>query len=527
MIKSSQQLMALAMLLSVQFSYSQTVKYSFGQEFETVKKHGDLGFYQLDKNVFAEVYYRHEEDMIFQVYDQKFNTIKRQETVKIKMDEGYGNEGLFCVKNDFFWLYSTWQRSEQKEELWALPLDKNTFQLGKKTIKLSESGKLVSIYGSSKYRFNYSNDSSMMLMTFRLKPKERRDKYNRDVIGFNLYDHQMKTLYAHEIEMPYTEADMDILGREIDSRGNIFLLAQVSLNNSIDGERKENKGLYRYELMRVNQKNNTMQAIKIALDDKFVNDVVLAEDLTGDIIITGYYSNRLRGGADGAYIIRVDFDDKNTVKKLNTTYCEFPKEVLQAYESERTKRKMEKRDKEDELEATNLNFRRVVFGADGSVTIVGEEYYVVAHTTTNSNGGSSTTYTYYYDNIIVLKADKNGKTEWCQKIPKFQKGKSNGDLGFHFHSYKGSNYFFYLDNAKNANLSLNERPALHAAGKGGFLTCVRIDAAGKMTKQSIFDIREEDIKLRPRSFESVGENFIVDRLKEDRKTSKVFKLEIQ
>ncbi len=66
-----------------------------------------------------------------------------------------------------------------------------------------------------------------------------------------------------------------------------------------------------------------MQAIKIALDDKFVNDVVLAEDLTGDIIITGYYSNRLRGGADGAYIIRVDFDDKNTVKKLNTTYQNF------------------------------------------------------------------------------------------------------------------------------------------------------------------------------------------------------------
>jgi hypothetical protein len=517
--------LTLLSILLVSLLHSQNnIKYSFGQEFETVRKHADMGFYQIEKNVFAEVYYRTQEDMIFQIYDEKFNNIKKQETTSIKMEEGYETEGLFCVKNDFYFLYSTWHRKEEQEQLWALPLDKKTFKLGSKPIKLAESGRLA--LNTGKYHFDYSADSTMMLMTDRLKPTERRDRFNKDIIGFYLFDSQMKSLYSHQIEMPYTEADMDILDKEIDSKGNIYLLAQVKLNNSVDGETKENRGLYRYELMRVNQKDNVMQAIKIGLDGKFTNDVVLSEDLKHDIIITGYYSSRKGGGSDGAYIIRMEYDDKNSVKKLNTTYCEFPKQVLQAYESERTKRKMEEKEKDDKLEASNLNLRKVVFGIDGSVTIIGEEYYVVQHTYYNGRT-TTTTYTYYYNDILVLKADKDGKTVWCCKIPKYQKGAGTADLGFHHHTYKGDNYFFYLDNAKNANLSLNETPAQHMAGRGGFLTAVKIDAEGKMSKQSIFDIKEEDIKLQPRGFESVSETLIVDRLKEDRKTSKVFRLEIK
>jgi len=526
MKKSMRLVLIITQIIAPTLAYSQNIKYSFSEEFRTVKKHQDLGFYQFDKNVFGEAYYRHEEGMVFQIFDEKFNKVKKQEITQIKVNN-YANEGLFCIKNDFFWLYSTWERSEETERLWALPLNKQTFKLGENPIKLNESGKLASQMGYDKYRFYYSNDSAMMLMTCRFKPKERRDRLNKDVIGFHLYDNKMKTLYAHEIEMPYTEADMNILGKEIDSKGNIYLLASVALNNSIDGETRENKGLYRYELMRVNQKNHTMQAIRINLDNKYVSNVVLAEDLTGNIIIVGYYSNRRGGGADGAYITRLEFNENSSVKKLNTTYCEFPKEILQAYESERTKRRMEKREKKDDLEASNLNFRKVVFDADGGITVIGEEYYVVVHTTTSSNGSTTTSYTYYYENILVLKANKDGKAEWCQKIPKLQRGGRDGDLGFYSHAFKGSTYFFYLDNAKNSKLAVNETPATHQAGKGGMLTCVKIDPTGKMSKQLVFDIKKEDVKLRPRSFEAVGENFIVDRLKEDRKTSKVFKLEIQ
>ena len=54
-----------------------------------------------------------------------------------------------------------------------------------------------------------------------------------------------------------------------------------------------------------------------------------------------------------------------------------------------------------------------------------------------------------------------------------------------------------------------------------------MDASGKMTKKFIFDPKEEDVRIYPRQFETINENIIVDILKEDRKHSKVFKLEIR
>lgn len=48
-----------------------------------------------------------------------------------------------------------------------------------------------------------------------------------------------------------------------------------------------------------------------------------------------------------------------------------------------------------------------------------------------------------------------------------------------------------------------------------------------MTKRSVFDIREEKIRLFPRSFESITETLILDRLKAGGGESKVFKLEFK
>jgi hypothetical protein len=44
--------------------FAQTLSYSFSNEFETVKKHADLGFYKFNTNEYAEVYYRKGDDMV-------------------------------------------------------------------------------------------------------------------------------------------------------------------------------------------------------------------------------------------------------------------------------------------------------------------------------------------------------------------------------------------------------------------------------------------------------------------------------
>lgn len=519
--------LALLLLLINDTLPAQKISYSFSQPFETVQKHSDLGFYKLSATEYAELYYRKGEDMIVQIFDESFKAVKKQETIILpENSDDFANEGFFSVKNDFFWFYSTWDRKTKTERLFALPFDKKALKFNSPEVKLVETGRLDPV---NKYSFYYSTDSNRLLVTYRVKPKERRDKLSRDIIGFNLFDDKMNKIYAGEIEMPYSEYDMNNMDYEIDSRGNIYMLAEVRINNSLDGEVNHEKGadnLYRYELIRVNQSNNTLQAIKINLDNKYTNSVLLAEDLNHDIVITGYYSDkRNSAGSNGAYIIRLEYEGK-TVKDIKTTYCEFPAEVLKAYETERTKKKMEKKEDKGALEASNLSFDRIVFNEDGSVLIIGEEYYVVSHTYYNGRT-SYTTYTYYYNDLLILKADKNGKTLWCNKIPKQQSGSGTADLSYHHHSYNGEDYFFYLDNIKNIDLPLTEAPAAHSSGAGGYLTCVKIDRAGKMTKQSIFNIRDEEVHIFPRSFESVNKNVMVDRLRADKKESKVFRIEIR
>lgn len=506
---------------------AQKITYSFSNEFETVKKHRGEGFYKFGDDVYAEAYIQKDEkDMVFQLFDKTFQNVTKTVTAEFPEFEKHPtDEGFFSVKNDFNWFFSTWDKSTETERLFALPFDTKSLKFASKEIKLIETGRLTPF---DKYRFDYSTDSTKMLITYRKKPEIKNDKLNKDIIGFNLFDDKLKKIYAAEIEMPYSEADMNNEDYEIDSRGNIYLLASVKINNSIDGEvDKEHKNAKRYELIKVNQSNNTLQSLKIQLDNKYVSSVILSEDLNHNIVITGYYSNNKKSNAvEGVFLIRIELDENSAVKNLKTTYCPIPVETLQAFESARTRKKMDKKEEKGNLEAANLTFREVVFYPDGSVMVIGEEYRLDEYTQYNGKT-TYTTYVYRYNDIIVLKADKEGKVLWCNKIPKTQAGSSDSDLGFHHHVFKGEDLFLYLDNAKNINLPLTEAPEPHRGGAGGFLTCVKIDKQGKMTKQSLFDIREEKIKVHPSYLKSIGENLILDRLKAGGGESKVLKLEVK
>ena len=134
---------------------AQNVKFSFSSEFETVKKYQELGFYKLDNKTYADLYYRKGDGMIFQVYDEKFQKLKSQETIKLpeESDKG-GNEGFHYLKNHNYWFFATWDRGEQMERLFALPFNKKSMQFDNKAVKMIETSKLASNMGYGKYHYN-------------------------------------------------------------------------------------------------------------------------------------------------------------------------------------------------------------------------------------------------------------------------------------------------------------------------------------------------------------------------------------
>ena len=63
-------------------------------------------------------------------------------------------------------------------------------------------------------------------------------------------------------------------------------------------------------------------------------------------------------------------------------------------------------------------------------------------------------------------------------------------MGIAYLEGKGSHYILFLDNAKNAKLSMNDTPERHKDGLGGYLTAYKIDdASGSVEKHTIFDSR--------------------------------------
>ncbi len=166
----------------------------------------------------------------------------------------------------------------------------------------------------------------------------------------------------------------------------------------------------------------------------------------------------------------------------------------------------------DDYEAPNLSVRDIVVEGDGSVLITCEEYYVISRTYTSNNGATYTTYTYYYEDILASKINVAGNFAWVRKIPKKQKGSSGrGTMSYKLISDATGYYFLYLDNKKNMELADDEVPKYHVDGFGGQVVVAKIDNAGTVTKELVFDTREEDVMLFPSQFRRINGNQFIGR----------------
>ena len=76
---------ALLLLASISSSlFAQTISYSYSNEFETVKKHRDKGFYKFSNDEYAEVYLQKDEkDLVFQIFDKTFQNVTKTVTAEL------------------------------------------------------------------------------------------------------------------------------------------------------------------------------------------------------------------------------------------------------------------------------------------------------------------------------------------------------------------------------------------------------------------------------------------------------------
>jgi len=515
-------LIAAITLLSLA-SYGQSKKFTFklGEEYDVPKRADDLGFFGTQSLGIVNLFLKKENLNIF-TFDPKSLAQSGEKDVELDVTRNYNSEGVVNFGNDFYWLHSDWDKSAKEESLYSDKIDLKTGKITDENKKLITTTKIAGEYGGTaspsiwgfgsiggktvdKYTLNYDANATHLLVSYRLYPEEKNDKKNYDKIGLHVFDASMKKVWSNEFTMPYTEQIMDNMDFTVDAEGNAYMLAKVYDNEKRKEKDKETgKPGYHFEVLKFTS-DKKMRQYNISLDDYFIREASLIENSVHEIVVSCTYSKKSKGnGTDGIFLAMLDQNGK--VVKYKDGYYEFPLAELEKFEKARTRRKMEKK---DDYEAPNLKVRNIVVEKDGSVFLALEEYHVEV-TTTYYNNHSTTTYTYYYEDIIGAKIDAQGHFLWLRKIPKKQRGtNAYQTLGYKLISDETGYYFLYLDNKKNLELEEDEAPKYHENGYGGQVMVAKIDNAGNVSKELLFDTREEKIMVMPRLFKKIdGNNYI-------------------
>ncbi|HMK05645.1 MAG TPA: hypothetical protein VK489_15695 [Ferruginibacter sp.] len=524
-----------AVLFAATCSFGQSKKFDFklGSEYELPRKSEDLSFFGNQKDGVVNLSLKKDELIIVR-FDSK--TMEQTNEKIIELPEATKNFNSEIItdftSNNYFWVHSDWDKESKVETLYFDKLDVTGAKLTNTNSRMFETTKLTGdltttgLYQfkiDNKYKFNYDADHKKLLVSYRLWPEEKNDKKNYDVIGLQVFDENMTKLWGGEFTMPYTEQIMDNSDFSIDGNGNAYMLAKV-----YDSEKRKEKDketgapAYHYEILKFMKGNKKIISAQLSLDEFFIHETSLIENLQHEMLIACTYSKKSKGtGTDGVFL--ASLDQNNKVVKYKNGYYEFPLADLQKFESARSKRKMEKKEDKDDYEAPNLVVRNIVIEGDGSVMMVLEEYFKVVRRSYNSRGQVTTYTTFYYEDIIAGKINAGGQFEWLRKIPKKQRGSTTsysytinynlpGTMGFKLVADATGYYFLYLDNKKNMDITEDEVPKYHVDGAGGQVVVSKLDYAGVITnKELLFDTREEDVRVFPAKFSKINGNQFIGR----------------
>ncbi|WP_417610809.1 hypothetical protein [Owenweeksia hongkongensis] len=500
--------MGLAMLCSSlsfgQYHEPKKIDFEISEPYKVVDAQSK-SYFQLDDQVFSIKIDK--KTAIIQRFDVK--TMKETNRIELEMPKSYSLETIKKIGDEYYVFYSIYDKGRKSEQLFCRAVD---FEAGKyngsEKLLVTTRGKIagasmgtqhlaggmfsVMSFGvTDKFDFYQSADKSKLLVQYRMVPTVKNDSKSFDKIGLHVFDTDLKEIWGEVQRMPYTEKKMNIIDYAIDNDANAYIMSTVFDDNSTRTTKKGSKDEpnYHIEMLKRTTAGKRLEQSTPSLDDKFISSVWLYETSDDKMVIAGFYNNTdSRGDAEGIFYAKL--------KKDGTTYDQqthaIPLEVLNQYESKRTRKKNTKKEDKGESEFYKLKLRKLQFMEDGSIVMIGEQNYVVQHTTTNSRGGSSTYYTYHYNDMLVSKIDPTGSLAWMTKLPKSQVGRAGlGSMSFRHHYDAGYHYLLFIDNEKNMDLPFDEAPDTYSDGRDGNLTAYLVDDSnGEMQKETILDMRD-------------------------------------
>ncbi len=325
-------------------------------------------------------------------------------------------------------------------------------------------------------------------------------------IDVTVFDSTMQKVWSKEIKLPYTEKLFWIQSRQLDRKGNFYVLGKNYFDKAVD--KKKGEPNYNFRIIAYKENGNKIKDLKIEVADKFINTIWMSPMNDGSkLLCGGFYSAKGTYSIKGVIMLTIDLENLSIESNKSKP---FDSELLNRLV---TTKKESKTGELFEYDITDFIKR-----SDGGFLLIGEQSYIVTHTYTDGNGNTHTTTTYHYNNLILVNINPELDIEWIKDIPKQQVGPylpqsyalsiSNGNLYFLFNQSTKQEKMYATDGKmEDKTLGEEEENDKSSQKESQVLVAVKVEPDGTRYSQKLWKYEYGKMcSIEPAYCEQVNEN---------------------
>ncbi len=350
-----------------------------------------------------------------------------------------------------------------------------------------------------------SRDSSKVLIYNQL-PYQKNEP---ERFSLRVFDDQLNEIWTRDITLPYNDDVFEIEEYRIDKEGNVYLLGVIYQERN----RLQRRGqpTYGYTVLAYLNGGTETQEYRIELGEKFITDLTFRVGNDGDLVCSGFYSDRGTVSIKGTYFLRMNAKTKEI---YNVNYKAFDLDFLTLNMTQGQRRRAERNEKSgNENRAPELyrfSLDDLIMRTDGGAVLVAEQYYVYEQSFYSYwNNATRVNYYYHYNDILVINIKPTGEIEWASRIPKRQETVNDGGYysSYAMATVRDRFYFIFNDNPRNFDgraQSGNRRVQLNYNGRFSVVSLAEVKIDGSVRIMPLFTNRDADVITRPKICQQSG-----------------------
>lgn len=437
-------------------------------------------------------YFSKGNEYALEIYDNNLNLTKSYPFDVVLEKSGMlastGSKAIFpkkiCYLNGKITFFSTLYDSKSKKITAGYHFLSNDGVLEKELKPLAEIA-ITDDDLEKQITYVVSPDHSKILMYYPVEAATKSDKPGVFVKVIHAADFSQ----IWESNYFFPDKDVNIEKVLLNNSGHIFMLTR----NALEGKEKEQSAQkYRYVLYTGKKENKTLENFNLKISDQyFLNNMLVKFDHRGNLLASGFYSEKSANYAKGAFVVNMDAGNGAT---LINALVPFSAGISEDKE-------------ESDKEKAFFHMRDISFLSDGSITLTGEQYYIDISTSRGAYGGvgGSTNFGYRYKDILVMCLNPAGELRWMKTVTKKQFTNNDGAMYSSIVPVIQNNKISILVNGHRDGLEKR----LSAFTDRNIVYMLEFDGSGNMATKSLYSGDQAETRLSPKVSYKVNEQEIV------------------